>query len=149
MAVTSVTVVVTSVSRVFRTATSALSVSVTVVSAPLAVSPTILMASVRSVITLCSVFVISLPRLLSEDATPFAAESSSGFYSPYSGLRARESYYTDVFGNQAAQVNSYSPLGNLGVTRTYYSSPGMVYPGAFGPVYTGPYTRYYTNFYRR
>src|SRR5262249_44181630 len=65
-----VRVVVTSVNRVFRSATSVVSRFVTPVSAGLAVSPTSLMVSVRSVMTLCSVLVRSVTRLCRALATP-------------------------------------------------------------------------------
>lgn len=69
--------------------------------------------------------------------TPFGAQSLTQSYSPYSGL-TRQSYYTDVFGNQTTRFNTYNPYTNYGYSRGYTTSPNV-----FGaPVYRNYYYGY-------
>ncbi|MDB5306261.1 MAG: hypothetical protein JWO38_463 [Gemmataceae bacterium] len=82
-------------------------------------------------------------------ATPFGAQSVTGYYSPFTGLGAQQYSYGDVFGNQAARVSGYNPWANFGYRSGYSYSPGGVYNGFFGPSYTAPYGTRYGYFYRR
>src|SRR5258708_7912159 len=52
-------------------------------------------------------------------ATPFGIQNTQGFYSPYTGLWARQWVSADVGGNQSAGVSGSTRYTNLGSRRGY------------------------------
>src|SRR5438067_10372 len=70
--------------------------------------------------------------------TPFGAQSVNRYYSPYTGFSARQTYYADAWGNEAARLNTYNPYINFGYRTGYSYTPY----GFNGPAYN-PYGYYY------
>jgi len=71
--------------------------------------------------------------------TPGAYQTYNSYYSPFTGVMQRQTYYTDVLGNSYGRSSAYNPYLNLGYRSGFYQpSP-----------YINPYGGYNYGFYNR
>jgi hypothetical protein len=76
-------------------------------------------------------------------ATPFGARTMTGYYSPFTGLSASQSYYANAWGGSGVRLSGYNPYTNFAYRSSYGYNPLLNYGYAnsygYNP-YINPYS---------